>query len=347
MVVHRIGAELGVVQLRQVPAQGDAELAAVLGVIVLDTRDEDVGVGIRQTHVVGNSRRQVEAGGHQAVVAALRKRVVAKEGAAVVSDGLVPLELVEGLGGEVLGQALGDIEQVDRNQAFLHLGTRTAQRGGIDRVDRVDAVLDEGAFTPAHHLLAQAHVARQVGEVVVVVDEAVEEHRPGRLRRAITAAVVDVVEVLVAVLQLEVVPVLATHEGTAIAVFQLQVMHALEDGREVLATLEVPAVVVGGTGRSPAIGGTAVVGHEILVGAGGGPAAAYRQRRIELPLDLPNGKVHGLSLRGDRQGYSGGQGMRSENSAHCYCWHAVLQVDVAFSECMLISRRNPPKRLLG
>ncbi|MCY1400485.1 hypothetical protein D3C76_323220 [compost metagenome] len=79
-----------------------------------------------------------------------------------------------------------------------------------------------------------------------MVDERVEEHRPGRLGRALAAGVVDVVEQTVFVFELEVVPVLAAHKGAAVAVFQLQVMHALEDLREGLTLLEVQAVVVDG-----------------------------------------------------------------------------------------------------
>ncbi|MNC24151.1 hypothetical protein D3C75_721950 [compost metagenome] len=179
MVVHGIRTELGVVQLGQVPAQGNAELAAVAGFIVVQARDVHVVVGTRRADVAGDAGRQIEAGHHQAVVATPGHAVVAEEGATVVHHRVVPLQLIERLGGEVFGKPLGDIQHVHRDQAFLDLGPWPPQGGHVNRVDAVDRVADEGAFAPAHHLLAQAHVALQFVDRVVVVDETVEEHRAG------------------------------------------------------------------------------------------------------------------------------------------------------------------------
>ncbi|MNR20853.1 hypothetical protein D3C85_1377200 [compost metagenome] len=172
------------------------------------------------------------------------------------------------------------MEHVDRNQAFLDLGARAAQGSHIDGVDRVDTVADERAFTPTDHLLAHPHVPWQLAEGVVVVDEGVEKLRAGGLGHVVVAAVVDVVEVLVAILEFEVVPVLAAQEGAAVAVLQLQVVDALEDGREVFAGLEVLAAVVEGarSGLAPGNALAVEVGDEILVGACGRPTATHRQR---------------------------------------------------------------------
>ncbi|MCY1401938.1 hypothetical protein D9M71_170650 [compost metagenome] len=315
VVVEEVGTELGVVHFRHEPAQGHAELAAVLGVLGLGARHEGVihaaALGARARHrkartcVVGHARRQVETGDHRPVVAAFRGNVVTEEGAAVVDHRVLPFQLVEGFGGDVFGQALGHVQQVDRNQAFLDFGTRAAQGGGVDRVDAVDRVADEGALAPTDHLLAQAHVAGQFTEVVVVVDEAVEEHRPGRLGGAVAAMVVDVVERTAFVHQLEVVPVLAAHEGAAVAVFQLQVMHALEDLREGLALLEVQAVVIAGPRGSLAVGALRVeVGDEIRIRTAYRPARPHRQRRIETPLQFADVEVDGIGLRTDPQGDS-------------------------------------------
>ncbi|MNQ95424.1 hypothetical protein D3C85_1109810 [compost metagenome] len=82
-----------------------------------------------------------------------------------------------------------------------------------------------------------------------MVDEAVEEHRARRLRRTLATVVVDVVERTALVHQLEVVPVFAAHESAAIAVLQLQVVHALEDLREGFALLEIQPIIVVGSGR--------------------------------------------------------------------------------------------------
>ncbi|MCY1422460.1 hypothetical protein D9M71_381380 [compost metagenome] len=282
VIVHVIGAELGIVQLRHEPAQRQAVLAAVGRFVVFQTRE--VGVAIERLASVGQGWQtdigrlpgsQVRASRDETIVTALLDRIGSEEGAAVVDDGLLPLQLVEGLGGEVLGQALGQVEHVHRDQAFLHLGTRAAQGSDVDRVDHVDAVLDEGTLAPAHHLLAEAHVAGQFAEVVVVIDEGVEELCTGGLGQVFAAAVVDVVEQTVLVLQLEVVPVLAADEGTAFAVLQLQVMQALEDLREGLALLEVQATVVnGGAARLTALAHHVVRRNVIRVGTAHGPACA-------------------------------------------------------------------------
>ena len=169
----------------------------------------------------------------QVVVATIGNDVwLREERAAVVDDGLVPFQLVERFGRQVFGQALGHIEHVDRDQAFLDLGTRTTERGHVDRVDRVDAAADEGTFTPAHDLLAQTHGARLIGNGVVVVDEGVEDLAAGGLGAFLAAVVADVLERTAFVLQFEVVPVFATDENTGVAVFQFKVMDALEDLRE-------------------------------------------------------------------------------------------------------------------
>ena len=66
----------------------------------------------------------------------------------------------------------------DRDQTFFDLGTRTAKRGDVHRVDAVDGVTDEGAFTPTDHLLARTHRTRQVGNGVIVIDKRIEKLRP-------------------------------------------------------------------------------------------------------------------------------------------------------------------------
>ncbi|MNH25909.1 hypothetical protein D3C79_859340 [compost metagenome] len=80
-----------------------------------------------------------------------------------------------------------------------------------------------------------------------MVDEAVEEHRPGRLCGAVAAMVIDVIEQAVLIFEFEVIPILAAHEHAALAVFEFQVVYAFEDLREGFTFLEVQAVVVIGT----------------------------------------------------------------------------------------------------
>ncbi|MCY1380932.1 hypothetical protein D9M69_687940 [compost metagenome] len=104
--------------------------------------------------VAGYPRRQIQAGRHQAIVAALGHRVGAEESPAVIDDGAFPFQLVKRLGTEVLGEVLRHVEHVHWNQAFLDLCPRAAQRSDVGGVDRVDAVANKGTFTPAHHLFA-------------------------------------------------------------------------------------------------------------------------------------------------------------------------------------------------
>src|SRR3546814_2081632 len=100
--------------------------------------------GLSQWYEWRNSR----AAHGVAAGAAIGHHVVAEESAAVIDDCLVPLQLVETFDGELVGQALGGEQHIYRDQAFLDLGTRTAERGDIHRVDAVDGVADEGTFTP-------------------------------------------------------------------------------------------------------------------------------------------------------------------------------------------------------
>ena len=66
------------------------------------------------------------------VVAAVGDHVGAgEEGAAVVGHRLVPLQLVESLGGQLIGDALRQVEHVDRDQALLDLGAWAAEEHAI------------------------------------------------------------------------------------------------------------------------------------------------------------------------------------------------------------------------
>src|SRR5690606_14833635 len=133
-----------------------------------------------------------------------------EERTAVIRNSAVPLELVEGFHTQVLGQTLGDVEHLDRQQTFLQLGAGTAESGSIDGVDGVDAVLDEDAFTPADHLATQPDVTGVLANGVVVVDESVQQLDTSTFLQRVAAGIADVVEFLVAVLGFKVVPVVDT-----------------------------------------------------------------------------------------------------------------------------------------
>src|SRR5690606_25810264 len=113
---------------------------------------------------------------HQTIITPTRRHVSGgEEGTAVVSYRAMPLELVEGFHAQVFGQALREIQHLNRQQAFLQLGARTAESGGVDRVDGVDAVLDEDTLTPADHLAAQTDVTGVLTDEIVVIDEGVQQ----------------------------------------------------------------------------------------------------------------------------------------------------------------------------
>ncbi|MNE29397.1 hypothetical protein D3C80_1228760 [compost metagenome] len=170
-----------------------------------------------------------------------------------------------------------------------------------------------------------------------MVDEGIEELGAGGLGQVVAAAVVDVVEQPVLVLQLEVVPVLAAHEDAAVAVFQLQVVHALEDLREGLALLEVLPVVVGGAGggltaQPQGVGGV----DELRVRSAHRPTGADGDGGVERAFDLAQLEADGLCIGasahgdGDREqpgleyrqameGSSGGRPLIQRGCMSCLC----------------------------
>src|SRR5690606_5161091 len=111
-----------------------------------------------QLGVVDRLRGGAEAQHH--VAAARRGEVVGAEiGAGGVDLDFLELEHVQRLDRDVVGDVDRAPDHVDRQERFLQLGAGHAQGGQVDRVDDVDAVLDEGALAPADHLPAQAHGA--------------------------------------------------------------------------------------------------------------------------------------------------------------------------------------------
>ncbi|MNG01115.1 hypothetical protein D3C84_840800 [compost metagenome] len=193
--------------------------------------------------------------------------------------------MIEAFDGQLVRQALGGKQHVDRNQPFLDLGTRSAERGNVDRVDAVDRVTDEGTFAPAHDLFTGTNGPWQVGDGIVVIDEGVEDLRTGRLGTLFAIVIADRLERPVFVLELEVVPVLAADEHAGIAVLQFKVVNALEDLREGLALLEILPPVITGR-RLPA---TAIDrAHQGIVCIAHAPTRADRQRRVERAFDFPD-----------------------------------------------------------
>src|SRR5690554_2531613 len=292
VVVQRIETELSIVQSRHEPAESDTELAAVTGFLVFARPHDVARLACCRSCQTGMTRGQItcalsRGGKDQTVVTATGGNVGGgEEGATVVRHGAMPLELVKGFHGQVFGQALGQVEHLDRLQSFLQLCARTAESGGVNRVDGVDAVLDEDTLAPADHLAAQTDVTGILADGVVVIDKGVQQLDTGTLLQRVTTGVIDIVETLAAVLGFEVVPVVATDKSTGVAVTQLQVVGTLENLGEHIAFLVVQATIVGGTSCCVTVTDVCVSVIQALVPIRHGHTRADRQLGIQLRINF-------------------------------------------------------------
>src|SRR5690554_1942096 len=240
MIVHGIEAELGVIQLRNKPAKCHAKLAAVTGFLIFSVPCNIMPVRSGSWYIVRSARHD-----HKPVITASAHYVCGREeGAAVISNGAMPFELIESFHAQVFGQALGEIQHLDRQQTLLQLCARATESGSVDRVDGVDAILDEYTLTPADHLATQTDVTRVLTDEVVVIDEGVKQLDTGPFLERMASRIVDIIEPLTAVLGLEVIPVVATDERAGITVAQFKVMGTLEDLGEEIAFLVVQTTII-------------------------------------------------------------------------------------------------------
>ncbi|MNS08752.1 hypothetical protein D3C72_402180 [compost metagenome] len=107
-----------------------------------------------------------------------------------------------------------------------------------------------------------------------MIDERIKNLRAGGLRTFLASAVADRLELAVFVLQLEVIPVLATHEHTGVAVLEFKIVNTFEDLREGFTLLEIQTPVITGRGLpGPAIDRA----DQRLVGIAHAPARTDRQ----------------------------------------------------------------------
>src|SRR5690606_20481047 len=119
-----------------------------------------------------------------------------------------------------------------------------------------------------------------------------EDLGTGGFCRLLAALVADVLEQTALVLQFEVVPVLATNKGAAIAIAQLKVMHTLENLGEGLSLLEVQPTIIAGLGIAST---TVSFTDQVHITTSHGPAGTNRHGRVELPLKLPDIEIDGIS----------------------------------------------------
>ncbi len=251
VVVDEVEAELGVVVLRQQVAQREAVLTSVARIVILRARRHQLAVGVHRE----------DAGGVVLVVAApvtgirddpvLADEIVgAEEDAAAVDLGLLPLGHPGRLERQIVGELLHGPHHRCRGQRFLQLGAGHAQLAHVDRVEHVDAVQNERALAPAHHLVADADEESAPADVELGVSVEVEQFGFlrleivfGRAGHAVLAGCGIVVEIR------------ATGEQAEIAVLDHEVRRRLGCQRDKIAILVVEVAVVGvGVARSAAIG---------------------------------------------------------------------------------------------
>jgi hypothetical protein len=210
----------------------------------------------------------------------------------------------------------------------------------VNRVDHVDAVLDEGALTPADHLAAEADGAAQLAflsELEILEHERVE-HAEAR-----ADAVLGDLGQVVAALILVVVEVGDAGERAPGAPVQAGFGRDLEGGgdRVAFVVLEVAVVTVGGEAarrgdlrrgaRHAAGGGAAAradgngaerevlrakqriepgLGNQVRVLLLGAPRVAQRHRGVDAAGELAARELEGLGGRGHQQGQGNGGGQR-------------------------------------
>ena len=308
VVVQEVEAEIGVAEALGEPAQGDAPLAVVACVAVRQARHRvaageslqraQAQVGIAeagterrlqagrgvQLGVADRLRRGAEAKHH--VGTARRTEIVRAEiGAGRIDFDLFELEHVQGFDREVVGEAEGAPQHVDRHEGFFQLGAGDAQLRHVDRIDDVDAVLDEGALAPADGLAADAEAALVIADLEVVIDEGIEQAEVGTdlLLRRFGQVVATVV--------LEVVEVGGAHEGAPVAILQAQLGSDLERIRERVALVVLQVAVVA-IDREAARRGV----MRSRTGDAAGARATSRARRDQAERDVLEAKG-GIELR--------------------------------------------------
>ncbi len=180
MVVHEIDAIFGSVSQ---PTKRHTELTGIPGIAVPTARRDHALGGHIETHPRGGcerlQRKDCGITNSVVVITSISHDIVSEERAAVVDDRLVPFQLVEGFHAELVGQALRDVEHIDRNQPLFDLSTRPAECCSVQGIDGVYAVTDKGTFAPAHYLLPKTDGPGQITNGIIVIDERVQNLRAG------------------------------------------------------------------------------------------------------------------------------------------------------------------------
>jgi len=164
-----------------------------------------------------------------------------------------PLELIEALEGQVVGETDLESDRRDRIHHVAHLCAGDAGLGNVDGVDGVEAVADEDAFTPVEHLVADSNGKRELTHVEIAADVGIQylDGVPGILqgfpRQGRTPGVVGGHGVIV--------KIKCAAEEPQVARVELQFMRDFDVGRDEIALIvvEIAVVFVEG-GRVAAVG---------------------------------------------------------------------------------------------
>ena len=285
VVVQEVEAELRVAERRGEPAERHAVLPVVAGLEVLAALRH----GGADRAVRGRQRRMTDGHrvGHGAEAEHDFRRARPREigRAEVAADrvdlGLFPGVLVEGFERRVRGRLDAELDGAHRQQGVAQFGAGHAQDADIDRVDGVDAALDERALAPVDHLPAAADFPGTRPGLEAPPQEGVPEFRAGA--NAVLGGVGQRRAGPVAVLIDEIIEGEAADEAAdQLFVAELELARDLRGVREQPLLVVLVAVVAIDRECRPA-GGDA---DDALVGIGDPEPEAIRQRIAPAPLEV-------------------------------------------------------------
>ena len=153
----------------------------------------------------------------------------------------VPAELPEALDRQVVARAVVERHHRRRTEDLLQLHAGLVRAREVDRIDDVDAAVDEDVLAPAQHLVADLHLGGLVRELEVLRHPDVEQ------RDVVDRDVLGVVgerRALGVVGRRVVEPREAAERAPAVAELQHELVVALERARDELVLLVVEIAVV-------------------------------------------------------------------------------------------------------
>jgi len=180
VVIHEIRTILGGITQ---PAQCKTELPRITCIPVASSRQNHTLRSdfepLPERSSDGLKRSDCRAAHVVVGITTILNDIYSEESTAIIGNGLIPLELIERLHAQPVGQALRDVEHIDRNQPLFDLSTRPAECCSVQGIDGVYAVTDKGTFAPAHYLLPKTDGPGQITNGIIVIDERVQNLRAG------------------------------------------------------------------------------------------------------------------------------------------------------------------------